>query len=194
MFFVISVNPKKLTVRIVGNAITVEEAINIVSERADDYVKSMNDPIMHRGPEDMSFTDRIIYFTRKSPDHDYQIDVFRQQTRPHKGWTGTSYKDEETLVRRFIYTEYGQTIPDAPPPMPTTTTTTTEDENKTARIARTKAMNLTVTNTIGGFPSSILTSLQENERFKQSRLEADRNRLPPSFKTTILEDFDEDST
>lgn len=208
MFFVVSINPKKLTVHIVGHAATIEEVIKIVADKADFYVKSKNDPITHRGhnTEDMNFTDRVLYFTRKSPDHDYQIDVFRQQTKPHKGWTGTSYRDEQTLVRRFVYTEYvSQTpiaslAPIAPiaslaplvplaPPLPPPN----EDRLAMERAAKARAMNLNTNNTIGGFPSSVISSLQENERFKQSRIEADRNRLPPPFRTTVLA-FDADES
>lgn len=193
MFFILSVDPKKLTVKIVGHASSIEDAIHIVSEKADMYVKSKNNPIMHRGTEDVTFTDRVIYFTRKSPDHDYQLDVFQQQTKPHKGWTGTSYKDEEVLVRRFIYTnynEYNPNIPDAPIPPPVETNAKITLSDRTAKVI---AMGLDKCG--GQIPQSVTLSLQENERFKQCRIDADSNRLPPPFRTMLLRATDlEDSS
>lgn len=197
MFFIISLNPNKHNAKIVGHAATLEQAILMVAKSAGEYVKSKNEPVMHRGAEDVKFTERVIFFTRKRAEQEYEIDVFRQQTHQIKTWTGSSYKDEETLARRFFYTEYS-VIPEAPaPPMTLSTTTVANDfleneQQKANRAAKAKNMGLKCSNTVGGFPQSVLTSLQDNERFQQSRIAAEANRLPPPFKHTVCVCNDED--
>lgn len=192
MFFIISLNPTKHTVKIIGHALTLEQAIEVVSERANDYVKSKNGPVMNRGEEDVKLTDRVFFFTRKSPQHDYQIDIYRQQTLAVRGWTGsTTYKDETTLVRRICFTEYAaqlHVIPDAPPPMPIASFAVPNEEK------RKPPMKLTTKNTIGGFPSDVLQSLKECERFQQSKISAEMNKLPPPFKHTIFASESESSS
>jgi hypothetical protein len=200
MFFIISLNPNKHNAKIVGHAATLEQAILMVAKSAGEYVKSKNEPVMHRGAEDVKFTERVIFFTRKRAEQEYEIDVFRQQTHQIKTWTGSSYKDEETLARRFFYTEYS-VIPEAPAPpmMPTTVTTYPSDDfleseqQKANRAVKAKNMGLKCSNTVGGFPQSVLTSLQDNERFQQSRIAAEANRLPPPFKHTVCVCNDDDA-
>jgi len=199
MFFIISLNPRKHSAKIVGHATSLEQAIAAVAKSADEYVKSKNEPVMHRGAEDVKFTERVIFFTRKRAEQEYEIDVFRQQTHQIKTWTGSSYKDEEILARRFCYTEYS-VIPEAPPACTPLATAVPEDllpetEQKANRAAKVKTMGLKCTNTVGGFPQSVLTSLQDNERFQQSRIAAEANRLPPPFKHTVCvcnDDNDDD--
>lgn len=194
MFFIISLNPSKHNAKIVGHAATLEQAIQMVAKSAGEYVKSKNEPVMHRGTEDVKFTERVIFFTRKRAEQEYEIDVFRQQTHQIKSWTGSSYKDEETLTRRFFYTEYS-VIPEAPAPpqvMPPTEDFLESEQQKANRAAKAKTMGLKCSNTVGGFPQSVLTSLQDNERFQQSRIAAEANRLPPPFKHTVCVCNDDD--
>jgi hypothetical protein len=194
MFFIISLNPRKNNAKIVGHATSLEQAIVLVARCADEYVKSKNEPVMHRGTEDVKFTERIIFFTRKRPEYEYEIDVFRQQTRQIKGWTGSSYKDEEILTRRFCYSEYS-VIPEvpAPPPVVSTPTLLTDPvSDQMFRASKVTSLGLHLHNTIGSFPQAVLTSLQENERFRQSKISADANRLPPPFKQQTLSIPDDD--
>lgn len=142
---------------------------------ADTYVKSKNEPIMHRRGEskDVKFTDRLVYFIPES-DHEHTIDVYCQQTHKIRGWTGTSYQEESTLVRLFRFVEYKSgLVEDMEAPE-------NEAVLKKQRVAQAKKMNLTHTSsaTLGGFPASILASLEQSERFKQSRAETEQNRIP----------------
>lgn len=193
MFFITSINPKTHSVRIVGHATTVEEALTIMAAQADAYVKSKNAPIMHRKGEaaDVKFTDRLVYFIPDS-EHEHKIDVYYQQTHVTKGWfAGTSIRDESTLVRLFRFVEYKAALVDdeeAP-------------ENvelvKQRRVAQAKKMNLTPTTTHGGFPQSILAGLEQSERFQQSRVVADQNLLPKKggnrFISVVSDDDNDES-
>lgn len=190
MFFIICINLTKHSVRIVNHTSTLEKAIEMVKSHSDDYVTEKNAPMMHRGTTEVPITDRVIFFTRKSPMHDYHIDVFRQSTRAVSNWTGTSYKDEELLVRRFYYTEYNNNLTDAvpvpiqqqlglsvcpvappPPPPPVTPVVAAKP------LCIDKRSNMTAF-----FPPDVMKSLNECERFQQSRISAELNHLPPMFK------------
>ena len=183
MFFILSINPSKHTVRIVAHAATLEQAIALVSEHADAYVKSKNAPVMHRGDEEVKLTDRIIFFTKKVPQQDYQIDVFRQQTHQVRSWTGTAYRDEQILVRRFCYTEYSALTPlpcAAQIPLPPQLNCAAAPLPPPPAPPANK-LKVKLSNTIGGFPQDVIESLCQNERFQQSRINAELNKLPPPF-------------
>jgi hypothetical protein len=193
MFYVLSLNPKKHTVRIVGHASSLEEAINLVSEHADQYVKSKNGPVMHRGEAEVKLTDRVFFFTKKVPQQDYQIDVFRQQTHEVRTWTGVTYKDEQSLVRRFCYAEYdgcvamagastGELLLPAPEPIPLAPLPPLVFDTSTAP-PKAKFFR---PNTLAGFPQDVIESLRQNERFQQYRITADLNHLPPPFQRTVF--------
>lgn len=186
-----SINPTKHTVRIVGHSEYLEDAIDLVKQKADEYVKYKNGPVMHRGADsqEVTFTDRVLYFTQNCPDHAYQIDVFRQQTQKIKGWTGSSYRDHSKLVRRFSYAEYdGLEYIESDNVVENEEIAKPDEDIEKLRKERAEKLGLTHMNTHGGFPPTVLQSLQQSEMFIQSRESADRNRLPESSHTHIVFD------
>ena len=155
MFFILSINIKKNTVKIVGHANTLEEAIVSVQEHSKNYVIAKNEPVLHRGSDGatVKFTDRVHYYTQDCPEQVHQMDVFRQQTKKVKGYITNSYQEDSHLVRRFAYDEYkGVTVALLEEPL------VTEEQKKADRVGRVRALGLRHTNTIGGFPNDVLKS------------------------------------
>jgi hypothetical protein len=194
MFFILSINTKKNTANIVGHARTLEQAIESVQEHAKNYVIAKNEPVLHRGADEGSvkFTERVHYYTRDCPDHVHQIDVFRQQTKKIKGWTGNSYQEDSQLVRRFAYDEYKGVTEEAKEEEEEEVIDS--EELMALRAARARAMGLRHTNTVGGFPKDVMTSLRESNAFQRHRETSESNKLPPPYKHTVFVDSDEDET
>jgi len=191
MFFILSINIKKNTVTIVGHAKTLEEAITRVQDHAKDYVIAKNEPVLHRGSDEgqVKFTDRVHYYTQDCPEHVHQIDVFRQQTKKVKGYITNSYQEDSHLVRRFAYDEYKgvKGIEEGAEEE----AGMTEEEVQAERAARAHALGLRHTNTIGGFPKDVLTSLCESDAYQKHRESSENNNLPPPYKHTIFLDSEE---
>lgn len=212
MFFVVSINPVNSRIKIVGHADTVEAAIKKTAEIADLYVKSENEPLMHRGQKDMKLTDRIVFFTKKCSDNEYFINVYSQQTQKVKTWTGITYEDTEHLVRRFCFSEYAM-IPDAPVPpppavlSPTTIPTLSKEEEEEIRKKKVASLGINNSSNVGWFPESVIGSMKKNELFQK---QTEFNQSPlfqqaqqatdsmvvrerPLFKHTVFQNTETDS-
>lgn len=190
MFYILAINTKNNTASIVGHAYTLVFAIQSVEDHAKNYVIAKNRFVLHRGADEVEkkFTERVHYYTKDCPDYVHQIDVFRQQTKKIKGWTGNSYKEDSQLVRRFAYAEYADVITDDEEEV------LNDVEVEALRDARAQEMGLRHTNTVGGFPRDVMTSLRESKAFKKHRQNAEANRLPVVCKHTVFVDSDDEST
>ena len=188
MFFILSINTKKNTVSIVGHAATLDDAIAGVQDYARNYVVAKNAPVLHRGADEsnVKFTERVHFYTKDCANHVHQIDVFRQQTHKVKGWTGSSYKEDSQLVRRFSYDEYA--IPD------NNDNNDNNEKKKQVIQHRPKIAKPQHSNSIGGFPNNIINSLRESDAFKKHRATSDRNILPPQYKHTVFIDAIDNSS
>ncbi len=199
MYFIISINPNKHSARIVGHTSSLEKAIELVVEHANEYVNYKNKPVMHRvldnisdGEKQTPTRDRVIFYSQKSPHHDYYVDVFEQKSIATRGWTGTTFRDEQQLVRRFCYTEYAL-IPEAPaaPVLPTNVPINPLDVEQKHKMKM--KQKLISAKAVAGFPVDVIQSLQECEMFQQNRIAAEMNRLPPPMKCTTFSNNESDS-
>jgi hypothetical protein len=178
MYFVVSVNARTSSGKIVGHAADLESAIAAVNKCAREYVLAKSEPLLHRR-EDIdtsvaALVSSVHFYSKDSASNIHQIDVFKQRTDSIKGWLGTTQQSQTPeLIRRFMYCVYqsGQQqsadiqpaieIPIAPTPPP-------------LLIAKPKRVAPKTLPT-GGFPANIIDSLIESEQFRQHRKRTDDN-------------------
>ena len=197
MFFVLSINTRTNSGKIVQHAATLEEAITTVSECAREYVLNKSEPLLHRRPDGgtagaagSASAAETRFFSSNSQSTVHQIDVFKQKIDIVKGWLGTTQVSHTpTLVRRFMYCFYASAsaltdVPQPPPPPPPTTTQM-DAPKSLATIKRTPKVIPT-----GGFPSNVLDALIENTQFQRHRQTTDSNVLSSMFIETTDEESD----
>lgn len=187
MFFILSINARTNSGKIVENATTLEDAITLVTKCAREYVLTKSEPLLHRKEDRNEDLTETRFFSSNSAATVHQIDVFKQKIDIVKGWLGTTQVSHTpTLVRRFMYCAYAlrdvhaaaatqcvAVLPPPPPPPPTVLTV-----KRTPKVIPT-----------GGFPANVLDSLIENSQFQRHRQITDSNKLNGMFTET--EDDDE---
>lgn len=171
-YFVLSINTRTNSGKIVGHADDLESAITAVTRCAREYVLAKSEPLLHRkvdvsGEENNT---KIHFFSSNSNSNIHQIDVFKQQTDILKGWLGniTQKPHCAELIRRFMYCAYpnGGTatvvpiIPQAPP-VPVCVPVKKTTANKKLPT--------------GGFPVDVIDSLICSEQFRRHRHNTDEN-------------------
>lgn len=187
MYFILSINSRTNSGKIVEHATTLEEAITLVTKCAREYVLTKSEPLLHRKEDRNDDTTETRFFSSNSAASVHQIDVFKQKIDVVKGWLGTTQVSHTpTLVRRFMYCSYNlgtlsetEMMPmPPPPPPPPAALATTLIVKRTPKVIPT-----------GGFPANVLDSLIENTQFQRHRQNTDNNKLNGMFTET-----DEDET
>lgn len=175
VYFIVRCNVQKHQVKLLGQAHSLEAAILEVRRHAAEYIVRKNAPVLHRGAQHQKPHQRVHFFTRPNDQRTHQVDVYRQITKRVKGWTGTSYKEREEHVRRFLYVEYAldQAGDHAPQPAPIRPIPHSSGRSRF--------------NTIGGFPANVLQSLEKSHTFQRQRVHANANVLDPCPDVTLPE-------
>jgi|JI10StandDraft_1071094.scaffolds.fasta_scaffold22723_3 hypothetical protein len=177
MYFVLSINSRTNSGKIVEHAKTLEDAIALVTKCARDYVLTKSEPLLHRKEERNDDNTETRFFSSNSTAAVHQIDVFKQKIDIVKGWLGTTQVSHSPkLVRRFMYCSYNidsSSMPPVPPPPPPVLPQSQIVIKRTPKIMPT-----------GGFPSNVLESLIENTQFQRHRHTTDNNKLNGMFTET----------
>jgi hypothetical protein len=131
-FFVLSVNTRSLTAKVITFTDTLPEAIEETSNAARKYVLKKNEPLLHRDNNTTVDSIQTRYYSINSQQIVHQYDVFKQTTTITKGtWftAGSEKTSDPVLVRRFMYVSNPLVprinpeieIPMPPPPPPPVT-------------------------------------------------------------------------
>lgn len=180
MYFILSINTRTNSGKIVKHATTLEEAIVTVTECAREYVLNKSEPLLHRAVAAEGADSETRFYSSNSQSSVHQIDVFKQKIDIVKGWLGTTQVSHTpTLVRRFMYCSYVATSVPLPPPPPPVIPLAAAAPTTTIAVKRTPKTMPT-----GGFPANVLDSLIENTQFQRHRQTTDNNVLSGMFTET----------
>lgn len=173
MFFVLSINTRNQTAKIVGHATDLEAAIEEVRKCSRDYVLRKSEHILHR-VDQLSDSPRVNFYTQNSQENIHHIEVFRQRTQQVRYWGIVSADQSQPaeLIRRFMYTQYSgahpSTTPIAPPPPAISVVQTTNPVAKrTVKAIPT-----------GSFPLDVIEDLMKSQQFQNHRTTTDQNSKP----------------
>lgn len=173
MFFVLSINTRNQTAKIVGHADDLEGAIKEVKRCSRDYVLIKSEPILHHEKDTQTpQIPRLNYYTRNSDANVHHVEVYRQRTEEVSYWglVKAEKPQPSELIRRFMYTQYdaqlSNVVPLPPPPPPVL---------KHSDIAVAKPTVLPT----GGFPCSIIEDLIQSQKFKTYRQSTEQNSKTP---------------
>lgn len=187
MYFILRINTLKHTSRIIGYAMTLEDAIEAVREKAHEYVVAKNEHVLTRSDADdkMKITDRVMYFQRESHDVVHAMDVFQQHTVKDKGWFRDGYKENASHMKRFMYYRYDDVTL-----LEEEEEDDSESDEEFQRVSRAQELGLSCANTVGGFPSNVLDDLRNTIRSKKTEDLPPKN--PPPFKHTFFVSSEEE--
>jgi hypothetical protein len=173
MFFVLSINTRNQTGKIVGHAQTLEEAIKEVEKCSREYVLEKSEPILHHRDFEAECP-RTNFYTQSSKENIHHIEVYRQTTHQVNYWgIGKAEKPQRAeLIRRFMYTQYALVQSTEGLKLESDSKVEVPPEHLKFSVAKPKVLPT------GGFPSNIIEDLVQSDQFRNHRNTTDTNCQP----------------